>query len=133
MLLLDTHVLIWLVEGSARLGKVAGSAIDDALKNESLAIATMSFWEIAMLVEKRRLHMATPLDVWRGELLRAGLVEIPLHGATAIRAAQLPSFHGDPADRLLVATALYHQATFVTGDTRILSWTPLEEKLDARR
>jgi PIN domain nuclease of toxin-antitoxin system len=49
MLLLDTHVLIWLVEGSARLGKVAGSAMDDALKTESLAIATMSFWQVAML------------------------------------------------------------------------------------
>ena len=124
MLLLDTHVLIWLDEGSSRLGTDALQVINKALATGQLGVAAISFWEIAML--------QIELDVWRAELLQTGLQEIPLQGSTAIRAGQLKSFHGDPADRMIVATAIENSATLITADEKILLWNQLHQKIDAR-
>lgn len=132
MLLLDTHVLIWLDEGNPRLGKTALQSIDESLATGQLGVATISFWEVAMLVEKQRLIMKTELDVWRSDLLQTGLLEIPLRGTTAIRAGQLQMFHGDPADRMIVATAIENAATLMTADKKILSWNQFQQKIDAR-
>ncbi len=132
MLLLDTHVLIWLDEGNSRLGKIALKTIIKSLSEGQLGIATISFWEVAMLIEKQRLTMKTELDVWRSDLLQTGLLEIPLRATTAIRAGQLPMFHGDPADRIIVATAIENGATLMTADSKILSWDDLPLKVDAR-
>jgi len=101
MLLLDTHVLVWLDEGSSRLGPEALQAINRAPAAGQLGVASISFWEIAMLVRKSRLDIRIELYVWRLELLQSGLLEIPLQGSTAIRAGQLQEFHGDPADRMI--------------------------------
>lgn len=133
MLLLDTHVLVWLDEGSPRLGKSALQAINQALAIDQLAVATISFWEIAMLIEKQRLSINTELNTWRSDLIHAGLNEIPLQGETAIRAAQLQLFHGDPADRIIVATAIEKKATLITADEKILSWDQSQQIKDARR
>lgn len=132
MLLLDTHVLVWLDEGNPRLGKTALQTINEALTSGQLGVATISFWEVAMLIEKQRLTMQTKLADWRFELLQAGLLEIPLRGTTAIHAGHLPLFHGDPADRMIVATAIENDATLMTADERILSWNQLHQKIDAR-
>jgi PIN domain nuclease of toxin-antitoxin system len=85
-----------------------------------------------MLVEKKWLTMQLELDVWRLELLRNGLQEIPLQGSAVFRAGQLQEFHGDPADRMIVATALEHSATLITADRKILDWAGLHQKVDAR-
>ena len=132
MLLLDTHVLVWLDEGSSQLGTDALQVINKALATGQIGVTAISFWEIAMLVEKQRLTFQIELDVWRAELLRTGLQEIPLQGSTAIRAGQLESFHGDPADRMIVATAIENSATLITADEKILSWDQLHQKIDAR-
>ena len=132
MLLVDTHVLVWLDEGSSRLGKFALQAINESLAIGQLGVATISFWEVAMLVEKQRLVMNTELDVWRSDLLQTGLLEIPLRGATAIRAGQLQNFHGDPADRMIVASAIENGATLMTADEKILSWNQFHHKINAR-
>ena len=131
MLFLDTHVLVWLDEGSPRLGTKALQAINGALAAGQLGVASISFWEIAMLVRKRRLDIRIELDVWRLELLQNGLLEIPLQGSTALRAGQLQKFHGDPADRMLGATVLEHSATLVTADQKVLDWGNLHQKIDA--
>ncbi len=132
MLLLDTHVLVWLDEGSPRLGKTALQIINESLATGQLGVATISYWEIAMLIEKQRLVMKTELDVWRFDLLQTGLLEIPLRGTTAIRAGQLQLFHGDPADRMIVASAIENGATLMTADEKILSWSQFHQKIDAR-
>lgn len=132
MLILDTHVLVWMDEGSSRLGKSAIQRIDEALAGGQLGVGTISFWEIAMLVEKGRLSMKTEVGIWRKELLQSGLVEIPLNGMVAIRAGQLISFHGDPADRIIVATAIENSAALVTADEKILSWDRFHHAIDAR-
>ncbi len=133
MLILDTHVLIWLDEGNPRLGVKALQTIDRALAEEKLAVATISFWEVGMLIKKEQLEIKMEMDAWRMDLLKSGLKEIPLDGATALFAARLENFHGDPADRMIVATALRNSAILVTADKRILSWEKLPRKLDATR
>jgi len=132
MILIDTHVLIWLDEGNPNLGKKSLDLIDNALGKNELAIATISFWEIAMLMEKQRIQIKMDLGAWRANLLDQGLTEIPLDGGIALRAGTLPDFHGDPADRLIVSTALAISATLVTADERILSWSQPLLTFDAR-
>ena len=131
MLLIDTHVLIWIDEANSKLGRVAKHIIDDALLAGSLSVSSISFWEIAMLVKKKRVLIHLELDIWRKELLQKGLHELPINGSVAIRAGQLDGMHGDPADRLIVASALEHSATLVTADQKILDWKGLPYKLDA--
>lgn len=132
MILLDTHVLIWLDEGSPRLGGEARRRIDEALAEEALAVSAISFWEVAMLRAKGRITLDMEVTRWRVELLAAGLIELPVGGGVGIAAAELSSFHGDPADRLIVATAVEESAVLVTADERILEWTGDVERLDAR-
>jgi len=131
MLLLDTHVLVYLVEGTPRLGTKALQAINQALAAGQLAVASISFWEIAMLVGKGRLDIRMELDVWRLELLHNGLLDMPLESSTALKAGQLQDFHGDPADRMIVATALEHAATLVTADPKILGWNKHLQMINA--
>jgi PIN domain nuclease of toxin-antitoxin system len=130
MLVLDTHALVWLDEGSPRLGEKALQTINAMLVSGQLYVASISFWEIAMLVRKKRLNIQMEHDVWRNELLQNGLQEIPLRGSTAIRAGQLQAFHGDPADRMIVAAALENSATLMTADKKILNWDKLHQKID---
>lgn len=132
MTLLDTHVLVWLRVGNPRLGKRARAAIDRALRSDEIAVSAVSFWELEMLSRRHRIDLPCPAGEWRGILMREGLVEIPLDGEVAVRAAGLRSFHRDPVDRFIVATALAgHQ--LVTADQRILEWPENLDRLDATR
>lgn len=133
MIVLDTHVLVWLDEGNERLGKKARQRINSALNTEELFVSAISFWEIAMLNRKGRLELHIEIDVWRRELLDSGLQEIPVSGAIAIRAGSFIDFHGDPADRLIVASALENSASLVTADEKILHWKRLPAIIDARQ
>ena len=131
MIILDTHALLWLRTGEARLGTGARRIIDDALRDRELAVSAMTFWEVAMLRDKNRLVFPEDVALWRRELLGQGLVEIPVDGEIGIRANALSGFHADPADRIIVATALQGH-TLITGDRTILEWSGNLNRLDAR-
>ncbi len=131
MLILDTHVLVWLDEANNKLGKMTRNVIDDALLGDTIGIAAISFWEIAMLVKKGKISIGMELELWRRDLLQKGLYELQIDGAIAIRAGQLENIHGDPADRLIVATTIEHSATLVTADRKILDWQGGAHMLDA--
>ena len=133
MLLLDTHGLIWVVEGSKRLGRRAARLADDALAGDGLGVASISFWEIAMLVNRGRISVDPSVDQWRLRVLGLGVQEVPLTGDIAIAAAGLSDLHGDPADRIIVATGVATSATLVTADDRILAWPGTLKRQDARR
>ena len=132
MILLDTHALIWLNLGLPQLGLRARQAADEALLEGRLAVSAVSFWEAAVLVERGRVELDKPTEVWRQELLRSGLIEIPLDGRIAITAIGLPGLHGDPADRFIAATAILNEARLITADRRLLNWSGPLECLDAR-
>ena len=84
-----------------------------------------------MLRSKGRLDFPENVGLWRRELLGQGLVEIPVDGEIGVRAYELAGFHGDPADRIIVATALQGHR-LVTADERILGWPGSLNRLDAR-
>ena len=132
MILLDTHVLVWLDEASLRLGAKSVGIIDTAFQSGKVAVSAISFWEVGMLIRKRRIRLEMDLRIWRDDFMRQGLIELPISGDIGIRAASLEKFHGDPADRLIVATALHHTATLMTADERILSSEFSVKRLDAR-
>lgn len=133
MILLDTHVLIWLDEGSSQLGAVSRKLIDKALQDEHLAVSSISFWEISMLRAKERIMLSISTNQLRSELIGSGLQEIPITGDIGILAAELENFHGDPADRLITATTIKKSATLITADKKILAWKNACHRMDARQ
>ena len=130
--LLDTHVLVWLDEASPRLGKSAIAKIDRAFHSGVAMISAISFWEVGMLVRKGRIRLDVDLAVWRKEFLEQGLIEVPVTGDIGIQASCFDDFHGDPADRLIAATALQNTAVLVTADERLLACELTITRLDAR-
>lgn len=133
MILIDTHALIWLDQDDPALGHVSRKLADEALRNGVLAVAAISFWEVAMLAVKGRIAIDLALERWRLDFLGAGLVELPLDGGIGIAAAQLDNLHGDPADRLILATAWANGAALLTADQRLLDWPSRLQRHDARR
>lgn len=118
MIVLDTHAWIWWAAGSRELSAPARHAIDGA---DGIGICAISLWEVSMLVAKGRLEFdRDPLE-WMKQALALPRVELlPLTPDVAVEAAALGTeFHGDPADRLVVATALDQAARLITRDLRI--------------
>lgn len=132
MIVMDTHALIWLANGAGELGKTARSELDAALHDGKLAVSAISFWECGMLIEKGRITLSIDPMQWRADLLASGLEELPVTGRTGIAAARLANFHGDPADRLIVAAAFENDARLATADHKILNWPGSLQRLDAR-
>ena len=130
LLLLDTNALLWLRRGDGRLGRAARREIERAWQSDELAVSAISFWEVAMLVDKGRITLTDGIFAWRREHLEQGVVEIPIDGEIGIRAVALADFHADPADRLIVATALAGHR-LVTSDRRILEWPGRLSRLSA--
>ena len=131
MLTMDTHALLWSRRRSSPMGPGAMEAIDAAWQADDLAVSAFTFWEVAMLRAKDRLDSPEDVAAWRRELLGQGLIEIPVDGDIGIRANALPDFHADPADRIIVATALAGHR-LVTADERILAWVGNLDRLNAR-
>ena len=106
--------------------------MEQGLREATLAASAFSFWEVAMLQEKGRIDLGQDVRSWRTRLLNDGLFEIPIDGDIAIRANELTDLHADPADRLIIATALGGH-TLLTADDRILSWSGRLGRRDARQ
>ncbi|MBA3056309.1 MAG: type II toxin-antitoxin system VapC family toxin [Gammaproteobacteria bacterium] len=123
--LLDTHVLIWLLEGNERLGQESRALIRSAAQADSLVVSAITPWEIAMLVSKGRLVFGQEIGQWlRTALSMPGIRMMPLSIEISVASTQLPSdFHADPADRMIVATARHLGATLVTEDKLILNYS----------
>jgi PIN domain nuclease of toxin-antitoxin system len=122
VILLDTHVALWSTFNPERLGKRCRKMIDQASAGGQLAISAVSFWEISLLLAKRRLRSKDSAVEMRRQILAEGVTELPLTGDVAILATELDALHGDPADRFIAATAIANQAMLITADENLLKW-----------
>ena len=123
-LLLDTHVLVWLLEGSSKISEAVHNQIQEAASEDQLGISAITPWEIAMLVAKGRLRLAKDVGEWLDAALALpGMRLIPLSPAIAVASTRLPvPTHADAADCILIATARNLDAALVTADQRILAY-----------
>jgi PIN domain nuclease of toxin-antitoxin system len=120
--LLDTHVLIYWLEGKARLSREQKRIVGRAGASSPLLISDITLWEIATLYELGRIRLRVPLRDWLEAAASPPLVErVGISPAIAADVAVLPpTFHRDPVDRILVATARVCAAVLLTNDTRII-------------
>jgi PIN domain nuclease of toxin-antitoxin system len=120
VILLDTHVVVWMLTAPEKLSPVARNAILEARKSdESIACSPISLYEIANAVRRRRLHIRSPIHEFI-TAIESRVVLAPMTPDVAICAAGLPDpFHGDPMDRIIAATAMVGGYTLITHDDRI--------------
>lgn len=113
MVVLDTHVAVWWAGDPSRLGRAARARLHT---EDRLGIPSIVFWEVALLVRKRKLDLGMPASDWADTLQSVPRVEaLPLTVEIAVQADAL-AMHADPADRFIVATALRYGVPLVSKD-----------------
>jgi PIN domain nuclease of toxin-antitoxin system len=127
LIVLDTHIWIWWVDGNTRLAARQLELIQQYAP-DSLGISVISCWEVAKLVEVGRLALTCPVQEWITQALAYPNVQLlNLTPEIAIASTQLPgTFHRDPADQLIVATARAYDCPLLTADERILNYASVK-------
>lgn len=121
MIILDTHAWIWWLTESPKLSLKATEAIKN---NTLIGIPAISCWELSMLVSKNRIKLSMDVQIWMSLAFQNPKVKLlPLTPEIAVLSTRLPGeFHGDPADRLIVASSLVHQVSLISKDEKIKRW-----------
>ena len=120
--LLDTHIALWLDSGSDKLRRPTLDLIENCWRDGgTIYLSAVSAWEIALLVDGDRISLDLPVDAWVQRFIsRPGIKAAPLDVRAASRAYRIPGLeHRDPADRLLIATAIELGCPLITYDDRI--------------
>lgn len=125
VILLDTHVWIWFVNGNKELGKAIREKINTAIQNNAMGISAISLWEISMLEIKNRIVLDMPCLEWINKSLKLTRCQVfPITPSIAVESCSLPgNFHEDPADRIITATARVEGLALLTRDARILAYS----------
>ena len=123
-LLLDTNVLLRLVVDSSDIGETFKEEVESGLAAGRVSVSTVTFVETTRLHYQGRIDLGCHPAVWRRERLRSGLREIPVSGEVAVESVLLMNtgFHRDPADQLIVATAMLAGMRLATTDEKIIGW-----------
>jgi PIN domain nuclease of toxin-antitoxin system len=124
-LLLDTHIALWLDSGDDRLRVASRALIEGCWQNGgTMLVSAVTAWEIALLVDTGRIELDIAIEAWFERFVdRPGFEVVPLSYRAACRSYRLYHLeHRDPADRLLIATAIELACPFVTHDERIASF-----------
>ena len=124
MIVLDTHSWIWWVSNPAFLSETAKQIIDEAVTEMNVFISSISAWEVAVLVSRGRLKLTMSTGDWVAASEALPFVEfVPVNNSIALKSVQLPGpLHNDPADRIIIATAVSLGAVLVTKDEKIRSY-----------
>lgn len=123
MILLDTHIWVWLADESERLTALRRRILEDH-RADGLGVSAISCWEVAKLIEYDRLKLACAIEEWMEDALTLpGIQLIELTPRIAITSTKLPGkFHRDPADQIIVATAQVYDLAVLTEDEKIMKY-----------
>ncbi|MDL1981136.1 MAG: type II toxin-antitoxin system VapC family toxin [Deltaproteobacteria bacterium] len=124
MIVLDTHAWVWFVSNPELLSKKAERTIERAVVDKNVFISSISAWEVALLTSKKRLLLSMEVADWIKKSEMLPFVNfIPVDNSIAVKSVNLPQpFHSDPADRIIIATAISLGASLITKDERILKY-----------
>ena len=127
MILLDTHMWVWWVQGDSRLSPSELEAMDKHAR-QGYGVSVISCWEVAMLHSLGRVEFSCSLDEWLDLALSYPGVEfVELSRSIVVDSCRLPgSIHRDPADRMLIATARENSCPLLTADGKILNYEHLD-------
>lgn len=125
--MLDTHVWVWMLSDPERLSPVARDAIENSAQ---LGLSAISVWELGMLITKGRIEVDRDPRVWMRQAVAVDrLTVIDVDSTVGVAASTLVGLHGDPADRLIAATAKRRHCALVTKDRRIAEWSRLSRAI----
>ncbi|MCK5508160.1 MAG: type II toxin-antitoxin system VapC family toxin [Desulfobacterales bacterium] len=124
MIVLDTHTWIWFVSNPELLSNKAKKSINKAIKEKAILISSISAWEVALLVLKKRLVLTVDVSDWIMKSEALPFIKfIPVSNSIAVKSVnQLEPIHSDPADRIIIATAISEGAPLITKDEKILAY-----------
>ncbi len=128
MIVLDTHAWVWFISNPELLSERAKRYVDAAVEEKAVMISSISVWEVALLIAKKRLILTLELNDWiaKSEMLPF-FKFIPVDNSIAIKSVNLPQpLHSDPADRIIIATAISLGAPIVTKDEKILNYSQVQ-------
>jgi PIN domain nuclease of toxin-antitoxin system len=122
MIALDTHAWFFWINDS--LDELSAKALESIQSEDTLGVSIISCWEIAMLVAKDRLRLSIDVQSWIDQALKyPGVKLLNLNPEIAVLSTRLPGkFHGDPADRMIVATCMQNNIPLISKDKKIHSW-----------
>ncbi|HLA27551.1 MAG TPA: type II toxin-antitoxin system VapC family toxin [Syntrophales bacterium] len=124
MIVLDTHAWLWWVSSPAILSETAKGIIDGAVTEKNIFISAISTWEVAVLVSRGRLKLTMSASDWVAASETLPFLNfVPVSNSIALKSVQLPGdMHDDPADRIIIATAISLGAVLVTKDEKIRNY-----------
>ena len=125
MIVLDTHAWIWFISKPEVLSKKAKNAVAAAVKEKNVLVSSICAWEVALLVKKKRLTLSMDVSDWIAKSENLPFLQfIPVSNSIAVKSVNLPQpLHPDPADRIIIATALSTGAPIVTKDKKISDYS----------
>ena len=124
MIVLDTHAWVWWVSGQKTLSRRAGRIIEVAANEAAIYVSAISVWEVAQLVARGRLELTMNVESWVAKSAAFPFLHfVPVDNAIAIKSVSLPEpLHSDPADRIIIATALLMGFPLITRDRKITNY-----------
>jgi PIN domain nuclease of toxin-antitoxin system len=126
VIVLDTHALLWWALDPERLSKAAAGLVRTMERSRGFASA-ISIWELGIKVQRGQLELPLPVDALAARIQEGGVVELlPVDTATWLRSLGLEWTHRDPADRVIVATALIRQVPLLTKDGTLHDFSGVE-------
>jgi len=128
MIVLDTHAWIWFISNPNLLSKRARKAAETGVREKNILISSISAWEVVLLVAKKRLKLTLNAADWITKSENLPFIQfVPVTNAIAVKSVNLPQpLHADPADRIIIATALSVGAPLVTKDQKLLNYAPIK-------
>lgn len=119
MVVLDTHVLLWWAVDPDRLSSGAAASLA-AMERQGGFASSISIWELGVKIQRGKLEIGISIDEFARRIRKSGIIELlPVNTATWLRSLELDWDHRDPADRVIVATALVQDVPLITADSEI--------------